>query len=542
VAGALEKTLNFLACTPNQAAVPVLFSALDSSQAAVRLGAIRALIDRRNAAGHRRILERYSNFGEPEHAVVAESLHHSTHHMKPALAEAVEDEDLDLCESACHVVLLGRVYELLPTLVKVAENQRHRHSAQAAATLVQLAQLLHQELTGEAHERTCDPFFVRRQMLPSFEKAIANYHHHNRLEIVAAFLLIVPPGNKTLLDVLTDVAHPCHHPVMESFGTSAVNSVLQLLAEMLHDTTAPRPVLEIVAQRRDRKFLDYLLHHVGTPVSLRVQENMRRLFAVPWLEDSREVLAELDGPAQAAAVELAVASGIDRAHLFDLLRFLLRRGRPEGRRASCEALSRFHDRDADECIVEALQDSDPRVQAAAVRQIRRRHVPNSMERLVGFLDHPAPEVRDAARSSLAEFNFMRYESAFESFDEQVRKITGRLVRKVDRSATHRLIVLLTSPSPSTRFRGLEMVVAMEHADAVLPQLIALSTDRDLDVRTEAMTALGLCSAEEALEALERAEQDPNPSVRDAAAAAIEVFMDRLATTQGQSSGVSRGIH
>jgi hypothetical protein len=516
--------------------LPVLLVAIGSQHEAIRLGAIRALVDRRNHAGHREILERFPHYNDRAQAVVTETLRRSTHRMKPALEEAITAENLDLCESACHLITQGRVYELMPTLVTVAENRVHRHSARAAATLVQLAQLLHQEVTGEASERTCDPMFVRRQMLPAIEKAIVNYDKHRRLEIVDAFLLVVPPANKTLLDVLTNSGRTCHQTIVQSFGTSAVTSVLQLLVEMLHDTTTPRAVLEIVAQRRDRKFLDYMLHHVGAPASLRVQENMRRLFAVPWLEDAREVLLELDGPAQAVAAELAVASSINRNRQFELLRFLLRRGRPEARRACCEAMNRFHDRESDECIAVALKDSDPRVQAVAIKQIRRRHIPNAMERLVGYLDHPAAEVREAARESLAEFNFARYETSFDHLDPEMRTLTGRIVCRVDASTTERLVNLLGSAAPSARIRAIEMAKAMNYADNVLESLIALARDIDPAVRAEAVSALATCSREEALEALERSEQDPNYSIREAAAAGVDAIILRLSATSDRHSG------
>jgi HEAT repeat protein len=505
-----------LAHTRNQAAVPVLFAALASKRQEIRLGAIHGLVVRRNREGHVQVLHQFPTFGERELAVLTESLLHSIHRMEPSLRDAVLAEHLDLCESACHVAVLGHVYQLLPTLIEVAENRKHRHSARAAATIVHLANLLHQESLARPQDKTCDPALVRRNLLPSLEQSINRFGAHQRLEVVDAFLLVVPSSNPTLLKILGDAEHPCYRPIIDSLKTSALTPILELLTQLVHDLKVPASVLEIIANRKDRKFLDYLLHNIGTPVALRVLENVRRLNRLFWLDDARDALLELDGKAQAIAVELAVCGILSRNGLLALLRLLLERGQPEGRRAACDALAGFQDRQIDQLVLKTLDDADPRVQAAAARQLRQRRLPNAMERLVTLLDNPAPEVRDAARSSLAEFNFFRFRSAFEIMDERTRRRVGPLVRKVDPSSTARLIDLLDSPSMTTRLRGLEMTIAMEASDDVFGLLVQLLRDPDLGVRTEAVTALGKCHKPEALLMLRNAARDPILSVREAA--------------------------
>ena len=110
------------------------------------------------------------------------------------------------------MILMGRVYQLLPTLVEVTENQRTRHSVQALATVVQLAKLLHQETLARPQDRTCEPGFICRQVLPALEQSVVRFNTHKRLEIIDAFLLLVPPNNETLLRILGDPGHPCYRP------------------------------------------------------------------------------------------------------------------------------------------------------------------------------------------------------------------------------------------------------------------------------------------------------------------------------------------
>jgi HEAT repeat protein len=523
---ALDKTWNILTNSPNRAAVAVLIAALKSRHVEIRLGAIRSLVLRRSAEGHTEIIRRFASLGEPEQAALGEALHQSAHHMKSALHDAVLAENLELCENACHVTLLGKVYDMLPTLAKAAENRSHRHSDQAAATLVQLARVLHEEISGEAHDRTCDPFFMRRQVLTSLERSLSLYHSHRRVEIVDAFLHLVPADNATLAKILNDARHPCYQPIIASLSTSAVKPILDLLAELLQDAQVPSCVLHIVANRKDRKFLNHLLGRLGLPLSLRVAQNVKRLTSIAWLQQGHDVLSRLEGQAQAAAVEVAAASSLERNELLQLFAFLLKQGGVEGRRASCEALARFSEPLANQLVLAALQDPEPGVKAAAIRQLRARRLPGAMEKLISMLDSPATEVRDAARSSLSEFSFFRFQASFDGLDPAARRTTGKLVRKVDATAVRRLGEMLNSPSLSAKQRALEMVAAMDAAEDVCNELITLSDDQDLRVRAEAVAALGQCSSSKALAALRKAEQDPQRAVREAAKRSILQLLER----------------
>jgi HEAT repeat protein len=225
---------------------------------------------------------------------------------------------------------------------------------------------------------------------------------------------------------------------------------------------------------------------------------------------------DLDGRAQAVAVDLAMASDVNRDALFEFLAFVLGNCLAEARRASCQALSKFDNAHADELVLSALNDPDAGVQAAAVRQLRSRRVPDALQRLVALLDSRLPEVRDAARSSLAEFNFTRYRTMFDLLDEHSAKTTGILVHKVDETAQQKLIEELASPSIATRLRAIEMALAMEAADDVRPQLIDLVGHESVTVRKEAVAALAYCHGDEVITTLTRAATDSNHDIAETA--------------------------
>jgi hypothetical protein len=167
-------------------------------------------------------------------------------------------------------------------------------------------------------------------------------------------------------------------------------------------------------------------------------------------------------------------------------------------------------------VLAALDDPDSGVQAAAVRQLRPRRIANALELLVVRLDSPFAEVRDAARSSLAEFNFVRYRAMFELLDEQAARTTGALVRQVDGSVRDKLIEDLTSASLTTKQRAIEMTLAMGAADDVKDQLIALAHHENAAVRKDTVAALEFANGADVTHALELAVRDPITSVADTA--------------------------
>jgi HEAT repeat protein len=334
-----------------------------------------------------------------------------------------------------------------------------------------------------------------------------------------------------MLRMLQDETHPCHSDIVESFITSTVPGIPEKLVDVLRNTDAPSAALEAIARRSDVHFVRHLLANVKHPTPLRVVHNMKRVQSVAWLEEHREVLLELDGRSQAVAVELAAASRISDSSLYALLAMLLKSGMAEGRRASCTALARLTTRDADLLVRQALDDPDGGVQAAAVRQLRQRGFGDALTILVSLLDSRSIEVRDAARTSLAEFNFIRYRSMFDLLDERAVKSTGVLVHKVDYGARDGLLQELASPSMSSRLRGIEMAVAMNAAEDVADRLIELSRSDSVTVRQEAVAALGLCRGPRVLSALQLATSDISQSVREAAAASLE----RIADDDGQES-------
>ena len=531
----LRTTCQVLTRSRNRAVLSVLLAGMRSSSAEVRADVIFAAIRRHDHATHTQLVRHFADLDEADQAILCEAHRAMPHHAGPVLRQAVLGADPELCANSCEIILAACDFELLPTLLKAAENKSHLYRDNVLTTISGLADSLYHELAlwaGSDRKTGRDPSFTRHHVLHALEISLSRFAQHKSTEILDAFLLLVPPDNNTLQKILRDPTHAAHHALLGALSASQDSAIIERLVELMRDTDAPPAVLKLIAERDDEAFLNILLHELKHPVSVRVMHNMKRMRHVSWLESHRKHLLEMDGRAQIVAVDLATASGISCDSLFDLLADVLRDGMAEGRRASCQALAKFNDEKSDALVVAALSDPDGGVQAAAVRQLRPRRIPDALQRLVVFLDSRSAEVRDAARSSLAEFNFIRYRSMFDLLDEESARTTGKLVHKIDATASQKLLEDLVSPSLTTRLRGIEMAIAMAAADDVQPQLMELARHENGTVRKEAVLALGHCTGGDNLQALEAATHDLVGSVAEAA-------RQSLARVKRETTGATR---
>jgi HEAT repeat protein len=515
----LEITRQVLGRSRNRAVLPVLAAALRSDSAAVRAAAIRATVARVDVESHTQLIGRFAAFGEAERAILAEAHRAMPHHLTPALKAAVASSNRALCDNACQIILLCHHIDSVPALLKAVENPRHHNPTQLGLTVLQLATLLHDNLihwTVDGEHSGHDPTFSRHQVLVALERFLGHVAHEAPAEILEAFILLAPSDHAALNRILSDSAHVYHVTLLKILSSSDRPAVFERLASLLRDTDAPIAALEAIAERTDRPFVEFLLQTLRHPVPLRALHNMKRLRTAAWLESHREMLLDLDGRAQAVAIELAAASALEQEAYFGLLVLLVREGLAEGRRAACQALAKFDSPQADMLILAALDDPDAAVQAAAVRQLRPRRLPDALRVLVSFLDSPSLEVREAARSSLAEFNFVRYRAMFDLLDEHAIKTTGQLVHKVDDKAIDGLLEELTSPSVTSRLRGIEMAVAMQATQEVCSQLVELAKHENPSVRKEALAVLAHCTGPQVLAVLELAATDHNHSIAETA--------------------------
>ena len=367
------------------------------------------------------------------------------------------------------------------------------------------------------------------------EAGVHQYSRHKRREVVEAFLVVAERDNVTLKLILQNPQHSEFQVVVDLLAGSPRAGVIRLLLSFLDDPLPPSTALNVLTRRSDLPFVRHLLRKLAREQSALLRQNLKRLAEIPWLERTDLVLQQLDENVQRGLVRLAMSAGIPRAMAFSILEAVLQEGQPGGRCAAAEALADFSGIEANQLALAALDDPDPSVQAAVIVQLRGRRVPGALARLVEMVESPHPAVRQAARRSLAELTFKRYLGSFDALDEEVRRSTGLLVKKVDPQTVPLLQAEMRSLIRSRRLRALAVARTIELAAELQPTVLELLHDDDHLIRAEAALTLAGCPCEATRQALTEALDDRSQAVQEAARESLESVQTALPSAEGRKS-------
>jgi len=520
-----EKTLRHLAKTKNEAAVNVLLTALDSAHREVSEGALGALLDRRGDAGGDEILARLDTMD----ASWKEIIRQRPGRLTGTLRNAVVGHDEQQCEKACRAIVEFRDYDLMPTLINASEDPASPQADRMAQAVLELAEELYDELAQPRdYQQRRDPHRVRQFISTALEQSVRHFEKHERTEILEAFLILANRDNVVLKRIIEDPFNKAYLAMVEVLTSSPRRGVMRLVLSFLDDPQAPGSTMTVLSHRRDLTFLGHLLKKIGFEPTNIAKNNLRRIESIPWMTENREILSDLDDAEQHAAVQLATCCHLPQDDALGIMEYLLDHGTTGGRCAAAAALANFSGVEANQLALAALEDSEPRVQAAVIPNLRQRGIPGAMNRLLALVDSPLELVRTAAREQLVEFRFERFVDAFDDLAEEVRTTTGRLVQKVDPRAAALLASEMVKQSRTRRLRAIAMTGAMGMVARMEKHLRELLKDEESLVRTEAARILSGCDGETVVDALRACLADRSAKVQQAAEESLRQIGSRAA--------------
>ena len=263
------------------------------------------------------------------------------------------------------------------------------------------------------------------------------------------------------------------------------------------------------------------MRKIGREPTTAMALNLKKMTSIAWLGDCRRIMDQIDDAGQHSAVRFVMASGVPRQQALGLVETILLHGKPGGRREAARALGEFQGTDANALAMSALADPDPQVQANIIPQLRGRGIPGVLPSLLELVESPYAVVRKAARESLAEFSFKRFVAAFDMLDEEVRRSTGLLVKKIDVQTVSLLNDELKSPIRTRRLRGLAIARTIDAVEGVEGAVIEMLQDEDHLVRMEAAVTLGKSVSPASVAALTEALNDKSEVVRQAAQRSLQ---------------------
>jgi len=509
----LNDTFQLLTKTDNEAAVEVLAAGLDCPHRAIRDRALRSLLTRSSPKGHQEVFRRLPKLDKGCRSIISAR----PERLVSAVRAALKIDDEATCAAALEGILSFRLYDTIPALLAIARDRENPNFDLAVRTVLRLTELFYQELSeSQKRSKRNDLDNVRRRVTLALEEAAARFNTHRRTEIIEAFLLVAKPQNVTLRRILRQPGERSQQAVVDVLSNSTRGGVIRVLLGFLEDPQMPNAVKHILAHRKDAKFLKNLLRNTGPRPSRSVTRTLARFDSFAWAKPADGLLKELDGTAQYNAVQLLAASSMSRDELFEIVEFLLLKGRLGGRRAAAQRLAEFEGPRAEELVVKALDDEDPVVRSHLIRQVRSRQIPGAMSLLIGMVGSPHEAVRQALREALPEFTLQHFLANFDKLADELLPTAGHLVRKIDVDVRPRLTEQMEGRSPVRRRRAVLAAAAMGLAREMEQLIIDRLSDDDHMVRIVAAKALAECDTMPTWEALRDALLDRSVMVQEAA--------------------------
>ena len=501
--------------------MPALVAALATSNGAHFDGIVTALIARRSKVGHLAVLGRWPELSPAQRSLI----NAARGRMAAALRDALLSDDDQLFANARDVVEASGEFDLTPTLIVVAEQPQGARSQAAMDLTMRLVALLSHMIAAAKDTQNRgdqqDLETIRRCVLESLERSVERFRQHQRSELIEAFVILAGPHSGTLKTIMEAPHHPCFPSVVQTLAESRSPGVLQMLTTILTCKEAPLVVRNVVSARTDAPFVEALLAMPRDPTNSWTAKNVARIRSLACIESLAASLGAWSAAQHAAAMRLMAATGAPDDAKLDLAQALLAGASPAGRLEACLALRSIAGQRSNELVLTALKDDDAEVQAAAVRQLRDRHIPGALAILISLIDSTREAVSRAARDSLSEFSFDNFLSQFDGLDEEARRTTGRRVARVDQQSPERLVEELVRPSRRQRLRAIDMALAMGLVSQVANTLVLCLGDDDHVVRTAAAEALQYSTASFVREALLAALADRSVAVQNAARCSLQ---------------------
>jgi hypothetical protein len=357
-----------------------------------------------------------------------------------------------------------------------------------AETVLALGECLCEELVATRDFKRRDPNAARQHVVAALEPVIDRFDQHKNKKLLEAFVMLASRENPILNRILARPHDPAYAPLLHLLSNSPRPGVMRLLLNYM-DVDAPTSIYSVIARRSDLMFVRHFLKRFSGGIRPSARSYLRRVESFGWLNDGGKLLAALGPEEQRGAIQLAMGSGMSRLQAFEIVRAVLQSPDAAARRLASKHLCAFRGTEANELVLQTLQDDDAEVQSHAVGLLRDRNIPGAVNTLTRLLDSPNEAVRAAVCENLSEFTFARFVAAFDNLDDEARRERGAFVKRVDPNAVAELIEELNSDSRSRRRRAIEVAVAIRAVADVEYELVRLLNDDDRIVRGAAEVAL-----------------------------------------------------
>lgn len=471
----LQRTFNFLAETPNEAALDLLDTAMRSAQGEVRNLAIEALLQRKTAGGPQRLLESWDELSDDELRIV--QAHPQT--MQPVIQAILgEGREGPLWDRALNALRLLNLDELLPLIIDLLESSDNPQlTAQLLAVVIDGSTLLGNAARESRDRRS------RNIVLWRLAESVRRFEEHRCEGLCEAFLAASAWGDRLLRSLLAEDVKTAS-TLSRLLMTSKLPAVLSLLSGFIRRPEIPLAVRQVLESREDDLFRDAILSSVSMRPSRKTLDNLRMLQQLSCWKETETLVGRTPASLHAPLLFAHTANTRESAKQLIVIVDVISRGDAALDYAVSVALEHVEPLDRVHLLQAALD-----VALDDSLGLRGDLYHRLIPRVIGLLDHPNRSVSTALSDLLRPVSMESYLDQFPQLSDQHRTALGSIVPRLDHQAVQTLQKALRSPIESKRVQAISATTSCNLTAPLKDLLEQLTKSEYLETRIAAISSL-----------------------------------------------------
>ncbi len=528
---------DILARHKSDEAADVLVQALECDDEAARKMAAATVVQRPGQKNILDIIRKVESLTDD----ACNEFSQSPERFRMALEQAISKSDDETRNAAVTFIRRTGNFEQFATLLEEfgSTDESRCESVQTAA--VELASQMAERL--RANDESIFPGIDgatlrkhRSTILDDLDIRTKQFDDLPKPETVLRLILIIGgPDDDAVRSIFTKRGERCRNVATKLLTEDSHPALFDLLGDFLAHHAPPPAVLDVLRTRSDFEFVLHLLKQLPKQPSEYLAFNLARLNDLSWLQDSMALVERLPTSVHDRLIGAINHVPIDEAIKTKVKAWVVRKSGGAGREAASDVLKVLPAEDASQILHEALEDSDPEVEAWATHHLRAQKLPDTFEELLKRLDKNLDIVRDAARDELFSFDLNYLMKIVGDLSPGQSLLCGHTLLKINPNAPDELAREIDHPFRRRRIRAIEAAEALGFMDKVSSCLIDKLEDPEVSVRCAVIEAFGRNPTSDAIKIIRRMTEDSHRHVRSAAEGVISRLSEQLKSATARSS-------
>ena len=508
-----DKTIRFLTKSLNPSSIDLLRFLLNDLERDIREKAFEGLYSKKKPE---LMLELFHLVAQNE-SQWREVAFLNPERMSRLAEEAIRSGDFELAKMGCAMAIRNNLYETLPAISTMLDVPRPDWVDFAAGTLLKLATCFYNELANAASDLDRRNMDRRREWFAAqLEDPVRRFPIHGRIEPVKAFLLVVKKNHPFLLGLFGDVHSQVCKTVINLLQNNEDVGYYRLLLGFIDDANAPPVIDLILTSKEDRKFINCMLKTVGENPSQTTKDALKRFKGFRWIVPGNEAIPDLIEGEEAGFVQLVANATMPRETTLAMFDLIFKLPSVKGRQAAIKAIRAFNGDDVNRILIAAVNDSDPEVCSEAIRVMKAKRVKEVDQIIMQKYDHPSAMVRDTIYELMPEFRIETFFQKIGQVTDNMARIIGRIVRRIDPNVQKRINEEIASAIPVRRRMAVDATLYTNLAPEYEETLIHIAeNDDEIEVRIAACMALAHVLTNDSWQTLQQAAASRNLAIQQA---------------------------